>query len=111
LAWADGDALPPTRMVRARDGWVVAASAEVPAESLLTRAALVQALTGSGIAAVPVLEAGEVLKQPPLAARGSLHSVQAPLGHCMIDVFAAPFGIPVSVPTRMARLGEDHSTT
>jgi crotonobetainyl-CoA:carnitine CoA-transferase CaiB-like acyl-CoA transferase len=87
------------------------ASAEVPAESLLTRAALVQALTGSGIAAVPVLEAGEVLKQPPLAARGSLHSVQAPLGHCMIDVFAAPFGIPVSVPTRMARLGEDHSTT
>jgi hypothetical protein len=28
----------------------------------------------------------------------------------MIDVFAAPFGIPVSVPTRMARLGEDNPT-
>jgi crotonobetainyl-CoA:carnitine CoA-transferase CaiB-like acyl-CoA transferase len=70
----------------------------------------VQALAGSGITAVPVLEAGEVLRQPALAARGSLQSVQAPLGHCMIDVFAAPFGIPVSVPTRMARLGEDNPT-
>ena len=110
LAWADADALPPTRVVRTSDGWVVAASADVPAASPLTRAALVQALAGSGITAVPVLEAGEVLRQPALAARGSLQSVQAPLGHCMIDVFAAPFGIPVSVPTRMARLGEDNPT-
>jgi crotonobetainyl-CoA:carnitine CoA-transferase CaiB-like acyl-CoA transferase len=110
LAWAGPDTLPPACRIRTRDGFVMAAAANLPVESRLSRVELVEALAATGIAAAPVLDADEVLQQPALVARSSLKQVEAPMGHCVIDVFAAPFGMPVVVPGRMARLGEHDMT-
>jgi crotonobetainyl-CoA:carnitine CoA-transferase CaiB-like acyl-CoA transferase len=71
----------------------------------MTRAALVTRLEALGIRAVPVLEADEVLQQAVLVARRSVCEVESD-GEC-VPVFAAPLGMPVVRPRRMASLGED----
>jgi crotonobetainyl-CoA:carnitine CoA-transferase CaiB-like acyl-CoA transferase len=112
-AWqGDGQALPPAQRLRAADGWVVASAAAAqvdlacPASHTLPRDEIVARLQRHGIAAAPVLEVDEVLRQPALERRRSLCAV-ASGADARVPVFAAPFGMPVARPERMRALGED----
>ena len=98
------------------DGWAVAdaeRTAVVRAlgrePSNLTRAEFVQQVATHGIAAASVLELDEVLAQPLLARRDSLHRIDTGEG-AFTSILAVPLGLtltPALRAQRMSGLGAD----
>ncbi len=116
VAWNGGSWEPAASQWQVSDGWAVAdAERAAVARALerdpatLTRAEFAQELASHGINAAPVLEVDEVLAQPLLARRGSLHRIDTGDG-ASTSIFAVPLGLtltPALRAQRMSLLGAD----
>jgi crotonobetainyl-CoA:carnitine CoA-transferase CaiB-like acyl-CoA transferase len=117
VAWNGGPWEPAASQWETRDGWAVADAERTAVTSALagkpsaalTRAQFVHELARHGIIAAPVLEVDEVLAQPIIGKRSSLHRIDTGDG-TFTSIFAVPLGLtltPALRAQRMARLGAD----
>lgn len=117
VAWHAGPPESAVSQWKTRDGWVVAAAEQTAvvhvlervSPTTLTRAEFVEKMARRGVLAAAVLEVDEVLAQPVIKKRGSLHQIETGDGE-FTSIFAVPLGLtltPVLRAQRMARLGAD----
>jgi len=117
LAWHTGSPQSAVSQWETRDGWVVADAEQAAvlhvlgrvSPTTLTRAEFVEKMARRSVLAAAVLEVDEVLAQPVIETRGSLHQIETGDG-AFTSIFAVPLGLtltPVLRAHRMARLGAD----
>jgi crotonobetainyl-CoA:carnitine CoA-transferase CaiB-like acyl-CoA transferase len=117
VAWNAGSWEAAVSQWETRDGWAVADADHASvtralagnSSTALTRAQFVQQMAQHAIVAAPVLEIDEVLAQPVMKKRRSLHRIETGDG-ASTSIFAVPLGLtltPALRAQRMSALGAD----